>query len=202
MAAETSIHEVVILGGAGLDVRGDGINRGFDLGQEAGEIAEVDVIDGALDGAAVGVANDDDEFGPGDLAGEFHAAEDVIVEDIAGDAGAKDIAHALIKDNLAGLTGIEAAQDHGEGILAGGRGMDLRGEIAGDGLAGDEAGVASTEFGQGLLRGHRGLRGLGLDGRAPGRDAGGGSLERQWANGIPLLRRGTEEEGGGSEGGE
>ena len=51
---------------------------GLTRGQQAGEVAQFHVIDRSLDRAAVGMADDRDQFCARNLAGEFHAAEDVL----------------------------------------------------------------------------------------------------------------------------
>ena len=48
------------------------------------------------------------------------------VQHVAGDAGAENIADPLVQNDLDGLAGIQAAQHHGERILAGGGRLDLR----------------------------------------------------------------------------
>jgi hypothetical protein len=46
----------------------------------------------AFDGAALRVPENDDEARSGDVAGELHAAEDVLVQHVARDANAEDVA--------------------------------------------------------------------------------------------------------------
>src|SRR5262249_41354546 len=43
----------------------------LDLGKQAGEVPELDSVNGALDRAASGMAHDEDDLGPGDLAGSM-----------------------------------------------------------------------------------------------------------------------------------
>ena len=53
------------------------------------------------------------------------------------------------------LSRIEATQEDGEGVLAGGGGTDLRREVAHLRLAGDEPGIAGAQPVHRGLRGHR-----------------------------------------------
>ncbi len=57
--------------------------RGSDLGQQAGQVAELGVVHRALDGAALGVAQRHDQARAGQLGGEFQAAPDVVVDEVA-----------------------------------------------------------------------------------------------------------------------
>jgi hypothetical protein len=75
-------------------------HRRLDLLQKAGEVSQFGIVDGALDRAAGGVPHHQDHLRAGQLASELHAAEDVVVGDIAGDAAVEDVADAEIHDRL------------------------------------------------------------------------------------------------------
>ena len=77
-----------------------------------------------------------------------------VVQHIAGDAGAENIADTLIQDDFDWLARIQAAQNDGERILAGSGCLDLSREITHQRLAGDKARIAFAQFSQRLLRGH------------------------------------------------
>ena len=74
------------------------VDRGLDLREQLGEVSHFHVVARALDGAAAGVADHDDEPGARQLAGELEAADDVGVHDGPGDAHREDVAEALIED--------------------------------------------------------------------------------------------------------
>jgi hypothetical protein len=88
------------------------------------------------------VADHGDESGASQLAGELHAAEDVVVEDIAGDAGVEDVAQALIEHQLGGTARIKTAQHDRKRVLSSGGRLTFRGEVAVNRAAGDESLVA------------------------------------------------------------
>ena len=124
------------------------VHRRLDLGEQAGEVAQFHVVHRALDGAAIGMADDGNQFCAGNFAGEFHAAEDVVIQHVAGDARAENVADALVQNDFDGLARIQAAQDHGKGILAGGGGFDVGGKIAVQRMAGHKPRVARFQFRQ------------------------------------------------------
>jgi hypothetical protein len=90
------------------------------------------------------VAFDDDDFGTGDLAGVFHAGEDLVGSDIACDADAEDVAEADVEDEFGGGAGVDAAEDDGERVLGVGGAVDLADEVAVEALACDEARMTSA----------------------------------------------------------
>src|SRR5262249_50333193 len=75
--ARHRVHERIVLGRALARILG-GLHRGTDLGEEPREIAELRVVDRALDRAARGVAHHQHDFRAGELAGELHASENVV----------------------------------------------------------------------------------------------------------------------------
>ena len=93
----------------------------MDLGQQAGEVAELHVVDRALDGATARVPEDDDELRT-HLDGVFEAAELVVVHDVAGDAHAEHVADPLIEDDLDGRARVHAAEHRRERELSRRRG--------------------------------------------------------------------------------
>src|SRR2546427_5487000 len=72
------VDEAVVLRGALALIRG-GIHRRLDLGEQAGEVAQLDPVDGTLDRAAPGVAHHQHDLRAVYLAGELHATEGVVV---------------------------------------------------------------------------------------------------------------------------
>ena len=87
------------------------LHRGLDARQQSGEVAQHHVVDGAFDGAARGVPENHDDLCAGNRAPELHAAEDVVVEHIAGNTGVEHVADAQIEDHLDRLARVEATQD-------------------------------------------------------------------------------------------
>jgi len=124
------LHELLVGGIARPAVGGDVRDCRFDPCDETAEAAWIDTIDRALDRAAIGVAHHCDEFRPGGTAGKFQAAEDVITQDVAGDARAENVPDALVENQLGRLARIDTAQDDREGKLPGCGGFYLRTEIS------------------------------------------------------------------------
>ena len=67
-------------------------------------MTELRAINCALDGAAIGMTEHDDQFCAGKVAGKLHAAEDVVSEHVTRDARVKNVADTLIEDEFDGLT--------------------------------------------------------------------------------------------------
>ena len=61
------LHQLLVLGRALAGELGRG-DRRLDVAQHLGQVAELGLIDGALDGAAVGMAEHDDRLGADELA--------------------------------------------------------------------------------------------------------------------------------------
>jgi hypothetical protein len=55
------------------------------------------------------------QLGSGQLGRELGTADNVVVDNVISNAGAEDIADALIEDQLGSNTGIDAADDYGRG---------------------------------------------------------------------------------------
>ena len=89
---------------------------------------------------------------PASLGRELQAADDVGVDEIAGDPGREHAAEPLVEDQLRRHPGIDAADDGGDRRLPGGCRLDLRQEIAIDGLAREQPGVAVHQPLQRLIR--------------------------------------------------
>jgi hypothetical protein len=125
--------------------------------------AELGVVDGAFDRAALGVAEHHDRLGAGEPGREFEAADDVGVDEIAGDPRDENVADALIEHQLRRHAAVDAADHRGERRLAVGGGSDLLHEVAVDALAGGEALVAGLEQADRVAGRDRRLPGRGVD---------------------------------------
>src|SRR5437667_4862054 len=77
------------------------LDRGMDLGQQAGEVTELHAVDRALDCAAARVPEHHDEL-RADLDRVFEAPELIIVHDVAAHAHGEDVADPLVEDDLDG----------------------------------------------------------------------------------------------------
>lgn len=176
-----------ILGGAFAFDLLLGLDDGrLDALEQAGEVAELDFVDGSIHRAARVVTDDGDELGSDDFAGEFQAAEDVVIDDVARDPCVEDVPEALVKDQFGGGAGIEAVDNRCEWKLSAGRGSGLLAKVALDGDSLDKALVPLFEDVEGFGRGERLLLLTGEDG------AGFGSLRGR--NGC-----GGDENGGGQQ---
>ena len=102
----------------------------FAAGDYGGSLAAVIEIDRRLDGAATGVAHDQNEACAGHGAGELHAAEDFFFGHVAGDADDEGIADAEVEDELHGTAGVDATEHDGHRELRGGGGVHLAGVVA------------------------------------------------------------------------
>lgn len=86
-------------GVAGLTL--DGVDGGFDRIDDGVDVARgVATGDGGADGATLAVADDDDEPDVEVLDGVFDAADNVVIEDVAGVTQDEEIAEALIEIEL------------------------------------------------------------------------------------------------------
>src|SRR5262249_46717802 len=82
----------------------------MDLGEQTGQVAQLRTVDRPFYGAAARVPEDDDEL-RAHADGVLETAELVLVHDVAGDAYRKDVADALIEDDLDRRTGVHATED-------------------------------------------------------------------------------------------
>ena len=91
------------------------------------------------------VAHDQDDLGSGDLGRELHAAEDVLVDEVAGDPGDEDVADPAVEHVFDRHAAIDARQDDRLGELGGGGLANLGGVVAGSQVVVDEPLVAGLE---------------------------------------------------------
>src|SRR5258705_3657081 len=106
------VNEDVVLRRALALIRG-GIHRRLDLREQAGEVAELDPIDGALDRTARRVPHHQHDLRTGYLACEFHTTEDVVVGDVGGHARVEAVADPQVHDRLGGRARGNATDDSG-----------------------------------------------------------------------------------------
>ena len=88
---------------------------------------------------------DDDRLGARNLGRIFEAADNIRVDDVAGNARAEHVTNALIENQFGRNARIDAADDGGVGRLIAGGLLHLRHQIAIDGLARREPLVAGFE---------------------------------------------------------
>jgi hypothetical protein len=100
------------------------------------EVAHLDVVDRALHRAASCVSEDHDRFGTGHRASELYASQQVVVHHVARDASVERVADAHVKEDLARRARVDAAQDHGSGILSTSSGSLLTQVVVGQHLSG------------------------------------------------------------------
>lgn len=188
------LHDGVCQRVAGLAFAlGDGGLDEFDQSVDgAGErILSVDVLDGSFDGAAVGVAENDDErdveFGDGVLRAALDG-NPCAVDHVASDADDEEIADANVKQDFGRDAGIRAGDDNGFGILSFSEKAEIRRAAAGvDDLPLHEALITGEKFAQGFV----GSEELGL------RFSGGGLLSgkrKMWISETETCSRGETKE--------
>src|SRR4029077_13996383 len=93
-------------------------NSRTDLRQQCRQIAKLNLVNGTLDSAAVGVAHDKHDFRACHLASEFHAAQYVLVSNVACHTTAKDIADTKVEDQFGGCSRVNTAKDNRGWILS------------------------------------------------------------------------------------
>ena len=93
------------------------LDRGLDLTEQACESAQLHAVTRSLHCATAGVSQNHNQFGACQFASKLHRPDDVVVQNIPGDANAEDIAQPLIEDQLGRRTRVDATQDDGKGIL-------------------------------------------------------------------------------------
>jgi len=91
--------------------------------QQSGQVSPVDLVAGTDDCAALRMSQHRDYFRSRNLTRVLHAAENVIVDDVACDADAEDVSQSLVENQFSRCAGIDAAQDGGK------RELPLRGEV-------------------------------------------------------------------------
>lgn len=129
-----------------------GCDGGFDFREHGGDVAELHIVDGTFDGAAMLMSEDEDEFGPGNLACELHAAEEIFIDEVASDAAHKNISDALVEYIFHGNPAVEAAENHGLGKLSWGGLADLLAVIPPCLVAAVKAFIAIFELLQDFVR--------------------------------------------------
>ena len=149
------------IGGGGGRVEGR-----LNLLNKAGEMAHFYRVGGTFYRTAGGVPHNKDESGTGAAAGEFQAAQNVAADNVAGDAHAEYVADALIEDEFGGDSGINTAENNGEGELAAFGVLYLGEQAAWQRVLGQEAPVSLFEHVKCGLGGDfcLGLAGLGFHG--------------------------------------
>src|SRR5690606_11185796 len=70
---------------------GHGVHGRFDLVDQVGQVAQADMVTGAFDGPTAGLPKDHDTSAPGQVAGIFHASQDVLVHEVPRDADAENV---------------------------------------------------------------------------------------------------------------
>ena len=125
------------------------------VGDLAGQLAEVAVgvvvAEGGEDGAAAGVAEDDDQREAQDADAELDAAEGHAGQRLAGGADGEQVADALVEHDLRGHAGIDAAEQHGDRVLTAEQRLAVRlGEDVRCGRAAGEAPVAGHQRAEGV----------------------------------------------------
>src|SRR5215510_12028197 len=92
-------------------------DRWFYFFQQTCQIAHLNTVAGALDSTASRVAEHNDKFRSGYLAGIFHTPDDVIINNIARNADAENITETLVEDEFDRRSAVHAAQRNSERIL-------------------------------------------------------------------------------------
>lgn len=139
------LHERCILGGVRSLACRDFGNGGANIGERGGEVSELRIIHGPLDGAAFGMTQNNDRFGTGQFGREFQATNDIGVDEIPCDARTEDIADLLIEDQFRRYAAIDAPNNGRERRLPRRGRPNLRHQIAVNAATADEAGIAVLE---------------------------------------------------------
>src|SRR6202041_1069258 len=86
------LYELLVLRVSGTVRRGHFRDGGLNILERSSQIAQLHVVDRALDGAAIRMTQDDDELRSGHLGRVFEAPEDVGIDEVAGNAHGKYVA--------------------------------------------------------------------------------------------------------------
>src|SRR5271169_1126896 len=148
-----SVYERVVFGRA-LPRVVSGFNGRTDLRQQRREIAKLHPVNGTLDSAAAGVAHDKHDFRACHLASEFHAAQYVLVSNVACHTTTEDIADTKVENQLGGRARVNAAEDNRGRILSLRSRLSFAHEIAMLRFARPEAFVASFHLLDDFVRRH------------------------------------------------
>ena len=76
-------------------------------------LSEDEQVGGSSDGAALGMAEHDDQLGASDFAGVLQAPQDAVAHNVASDSDAKDVAHAEVENQLRRCSRINAGKNSG-----------------------------------------------------------------------------------------
>ena len=138
----------------------DVAHRRLDVLEESRQVAQLDLVDRALDGATGLVAHHHDQLGTGSRGGEFHAAEHVDILDVAGHPAHKGVTNAEVEDHFHRDPGIKTGEDHRHRVLAAGGLRRFLQVVALRRQAGLEAFIAFHQVVEDVLRAHCRLLGL------------------------------------------
>lgn len=126
----------------GLGGFGDRLEGGLNFFNQSGEMPQLHGVRCTFDRPAARMTHHEDELRAGDAAREFHASDNIIADNVAGDADAEYIADALIENEFRGYSGIDAAENGREGELAFGGILHLAEEVPLYRTAGKEAPIS------------------------------------------------------------
>jgi hypothetical protein len=93
-------------------------------------MSQLNMVAGADNCTAPGMAEYHDHFRTYDFGGEFHTTQNVRVQDIAGDADTEEITQPLVKNQLGRRAAVDTAQYGSKRKLAGRSFVDLLKQIA------------------------------------------------------------------------
>ncbi len=110
-----------------------------DIGEGGCQYTEFHIIDGAFHGTAIGMTENDNGFGTGQLGSEFETSYDIRVDEITGDSSDKDVANPLVEDQLGRHTAVDTSDHRSEWRLSRRRRPNLGHEIAVNAPARDKA---------------------------------------------------------------
>src|SRR6202521_4586943 len=79
---------------------GSCFNRGFDLGQQSSQVAQLSIVDCSLDSAACRVAHYKHYFRTCQFARELHAAQNVRISNVTGYPAVKNVTNSKVHDDL------------------------------------------------------------------------------------------------------
>ncbi len=89
-------------------ILGIAIGGGFEFTDQAGKVAQCNVVACPLDHAAAAMTQHNDYFCSADFAGKFHAAQNIVIHDIPRYPDTEKVTQALVKDEFRRRPGIYA----------------------------------------------------------------------------------------------
>ena len=95
-----------------------------------GQIAQLHVVHCAFDSTTFGVSQNDDDFNTDDFASKFHWTENVLIQNIASNTDAENIAQSLVKNQFGRSTAVNTTQNDGKRVLSFFGFVDLLQQIA------------------------------------------------------------------------